>query len=147
MNPYFPNNFTFAQPASTPFPYNNSFSTAQLRPSMQPTQPINSIESMYTTVQPYYNKDFLLATFGNKPEYIQIFLTLSHQDKLKMYLLMQQKKIYGEISDKEAYQKILRQIVQKMQNYNTFHQGSTSKIENSEEKKKKDLDSKIDLFC
>lgn len=50
------------------------------------------------------------------------------------------------MGDKEAYQKILRQIVQKLQNYNAFHQGN-KKVENSEDKKKKDLESKIDSIC
>jgi hypothetical protein len=94
---------------------------------------------MYTTVQPYMSKEFLVATFGNKPEYIQIFLTLPHEDKLKMYLLMEEKKIYGEMSDKEGYHKILKEIAQKMQNYNNFHQIKEQKVEDSNEKKKKDL--------
>ena len=63
-----------------------------------------------------------------------------------MYLLMEEKKLYGEVSDKEAYQKILRQIVQKLQNFNAFHQGP-KQPENSEDKKKKDLESKIDSIC
>lgn len=63
-----------------------------------------------------------------------------------MYLLMEEKKLYGEVGDKEAYQKILRQIVQKLQNLNAFHQGAR-KPENSEDKKKKDLESKIDSIC
>lgn len=74
------------------------------------------------------SKEFLLATFGNKPEYIQIFLTLPHEDKLKMYLLMEEKKMYGEMTDKEGYQKILREIAQKMQNYNNFHQIKEKKV-------------------
>lgn len=106
MYPYYPTANVYGNIPNTSFGYNQTMSVSQLH-QINP-QPINSIESMYTTVQPYYNKQFLLATFGSKPEYIQIFLTLSHEDKLKMYLLMQQKKIYGEMSDKEAYQKILR---------------------------------------
>ena len=63
-----------------------------------------------------------------------------------MYLLMEEKKLYGEVTDKEAYQKILRQIAQKLQNLTAFHQGA-KQPENSEEKKKKDLESKIDSIC
>jgi hypothetical protein len=35
-----------------------------------------------------------------------------------------------------------------MQSYNTFHQANGQKVaDNSEEKKKKDLENKIDSFC
>jgi hypothetical protein len=127
MNPYFASSFTYQDAQTAPYNYNHVAPSAQLRQTYA-QQPVNSIESMYTTVQPYYNKDFLLSVFGNKPDYIQIFLTLSHEDKLKLYLLMEEKKIYGEITDKEAYQKILREIAQKMQNYNAFHQIKENKV-------------------
>lgn len=80
MNPYFPTTFTFMDTPQPTYAFNQPITTAPFRqPYAQPAQPqpVN-IESIYTTVQPYYNKEFLLTTFGNKPEYIQIFLTLSH---------------------------------------------------------------------
>lgn len=86
MNPYFPTSFNFGDTQTVGYGFSQMMPASQYR---QAPQPMNSIESMYTTVQPYYSKDFLLTTFGNKPDYIKMFLTLSHEDKLKMYLLME----------------------------------------------------------
>jgi len=36
-------------------------------------------------------------------------------------MLMEEKKLYGQINDRDAYQRILKEIAQKMQNYNLFH--------------------------
>lgn len=135
MYPYFAPNPAFITPPAPQYGYASQ--NCSMQPQQMAPQPINSIESMYTTVQPYMNKEFLLGTFGSKAEYIQIFLTLPHEDKLKMYLLMEEKKIYGEMTDKVSYQKILKEIAQKMQNYNNFHQIKEQKMEDSNEKKKK----------
>ncbi len=43
------------------------------------------------------------------------------------------------MSDKEGYHKILKEIAQKMQNYNNFHQIKVQQVDDSNEKKKKDL--------
>lgn len=36
------------------------------------------------------------------------------------------------MNDKEGYQKILRDIVHKLQNYNAFHNGGKAKMDDSE---------------
>lgn len=58
-----------------------------------------------------------------------------------MYMLMEQKKMYGEINNKEAYQRILKEIVQRVQNYQKFHNNNKEEKEND---KSKDLEHKID---
>jgi hypothetical protein len=58
-------------------------------------QPQFNIQAMYSNVQPYNNQEFLLSVFGNKVDYIKVFLTLSHEDKLMLYMLTEEKKIYG----------------------------------------------------
>lgn len=54
MYPYYPTANVYGNIPNTSFGYNQTMSVSQLR-QINP-QPINSIESMYTTVQPYYNK-------------------------------------------------------------------------------------------
>lgn len=61
-----------------------------------------------------------------------------------MYMLMEQKKIYGEINNKEAYQRILKEIVQKVQNYQNFHNNHNNNKEEKENDKSRDLEHKID---
>ena len=49
--------------------------------------------------------------------------------------------MYGEINNKEAYQRILKEIVQRVQNYQKFHNNNKEEKEND---KSKDLEHKID---
>ena len=84
-------------------------------------QPQFDIQAMYSGVQPYNNQEFLLSTFSNNIDYIKVFLTLSHEDKLMLYMLTEEKKLYGEIRDRENYQRLLKEIARKVQNYNLFH--------------------------
>jgi len=86
-------------------------------------QPQFNIQAMYSGVQPYNNQEFLLSVFGNKIEYIKVFLTLSHEDKLMLYMLTEERKMYGEIRDKENYQRLLKEIAQKVHNYNLYYHG------------------------
>lgn len=54
MNPYFTPTYPYASPLQQPYPFSHSL-LLQPQPPF-PQQPVSSIESMYTAVQPYYNK-------------------------------------------------------------------------------------------
>ena len=113
------------------------------QPMAAQQNPNFNIQALYTSVQPYNSEQFLLNTFGNKIDYIKVFLTLSHEDKLMMYMLTEERKLYGEIRDKQNYQRLLKEIAQKVQNYNLFHNNSQKK---EGEDKGKELENKIDDF-
>lgn len=51
--------------------------------------------------------------------------------------------MYGEVKNKESYQRILRELAQKVQNYNNFHHGA-QQPRAQEGQKEKDLEHKID---
>ena len=113
MNPYQPNQYAYPQQGYQYAP----------QAQQQYQQPQFNIQAMYSSVQPYNDKEFLLNTFGNKVDFIRVFLTLSHEDKLMLYMLTEEKKIYGEIRDKQNYQRLLKEIAQKVHNYNLFYHG------------------------
>ena len=144
MNPYYQNQYQYPQVQQPSHPQQQPQYTYPQPQPMAPPQGYNNninIQAMYTTVQPYNSQEFLLNTVGNKIDYIKVFLTLPHEDKLMMYMLTEEKKMYGEIRDKDNYQRLLRDIAQKVHNYNLFHKGQTK-----EEKvdKSKELENKID---
>lgn len=51
------------------------------------------------------------------------------------------------MGDREAYQRILKNIAEKVQNYQNFHHQPQQQKQNQEEKKEKELESKINLIC
>lgn len=63
----------------------------------------NQIEAMYQNAQPYNDKQFLLTTFQGRANYIRVFLNLPHSEKLKLFLLVEEQKMYGHIKDQQAY--------------------------------------------
>ena len=77
MNPYSQNQYMYPQSG---YQYGH-------QGSQQYQQPQFNIQAMYSNVQPYNNQEFLLTTFGNNIDYIKVFLTLSHEDKLMLYML------------------------------------------------------------
>lgn len=86
MNPYFQPAYPYNNPPAYPFPAQPHYAQPAPHPHYPPQQPA-SIESMYSHVQPYLSKEFLLSVFGSKADYMRVFLTLPHEDKLKLYLL------------------------------------------------------------
>ena len=72
MHPYYQNQYGYQQPQ-----YGYQQPQAPYQPHPQ-SQQLPNIQAMYNTVQPYNNKEFLLSIFGNKMDYIQVFLSLPH---------------------------------------------------------------------
>ena len=58
-----------------------------------------------------------------------------------MYMLTEEKKLYGEIKDKANYQRLLKQIAQKVQQYSMMNAKK-----NEKEDKSKELEHRIDDF-
>lgn len=54
MNPYFPPAYPYASPLQQPYAFGPAVVPQPLAPF--PLQPVGSIESMYTAVQPYYSQ-------------------------------------------------------------------------------------------
>jgi hypothetical protein len=81
MNPYFQNQYPYPN-QQTQYGYQQQNFSNLPPQSIQP-----DISAMYNTVQPYNNEEFLVSTFGRRPDYIRVFLSLSHDDKLMMYML------------------------------------------------------------
>lgn len=80
MNPYHRNHYQYApQQGQFNFPQGNY-------PGYSPQNQAPDFSAVYTSVQPYNSEQFLLNTFGNKPDYITVFHTLSHEDKLMLYV-------------------------------------------------------------
>lgn len=76
MNPYYPNQYQYQ---SQPIQY--GYGQGPYLGYQTPPQPHNqtpNFSAMYTSVQPYNSKEFLLNTFGNRPDFINVFQTLPH---------------------------------------------------------------------
>jgi hypothetical protein len=66
------------------------------------------------SLQPYNSQEFLCSTFNYKRDLIDAFLTLTHEEKLKMYLSVEERKLMGKMADEEGYKRILQEIARRV---------------------------------
>ena len=69
-----------------------------------------SLQYRAEDLEPYNNREFLCNAFQFKVEYIQAFLALPHEIKLRFFLFLEERKAFGKIDDMVGYQTVLQKI-------------------------------------